>query len=79
MNSFVIFNMIIIMMAFVLMAFAVFTIGFLFGYKIEDRKIFNKREETVGMKNEESEQERKAKKEWKKFLEYDGSSPTGVE
>lgn len=79
MESFVVINMIVILTAFVLIGFAVFAIGFLIGYVIENHKTVKRREETLNNKNEESEQEKKAKKEWKKFLEYDGSAPQGVE
>ena len=77
MDNFIVLNMIIfIAIAFLLMAFAVFTIGFLIGYRMEDKKIL-KRKEADNNRCEESEKERNAKKEWKKFLEYDGSAPEG--
>lgn len=59
-----------------LMAFAVFSIGFLIGYKSEDNRIL-KRKQLAEIK--ESDKEKKAKKDWKKFLEYDGSVPIGHE
>ena len=58
--------------AFVLMAFAVFAIGFLIGYKKEDKKIWLKERQN---EIKESDKEKKAKKDWKNFLNYDGSSP----
>ena len=59
-----------------LTAFAVFSIGFLIGYKSEDNRIL-KRKQLAEIK--ESDKEKKAKKDWKKFLEYDGSVPIGHE
>lgn len=67
--------MILVVITFMLMAFAVFAIGFLIGYKREDKKIwFNKRQNEI-QETEESDKEKKAKQEWKNFLKYDGSSP----
>ena len=66
---------IFIVFAFVLMAFAVFAIGFLFGYKSEDNRIFKKNKRLEYSEMQENDKEIKAKKEWKKFLEYDGSAP----
>lgn len=65
---------IVCFLTFVLSIFSLFAIGFLIGYKAEDlrekRKIqFNNKQ------SEESIEEKKAKKEWKSFLEYDGSAP----
>lgn len=80
MDNFIIFNMIFfVIVAYVLMAFAVFAIGFLMGYKSEDRKILKRKQQIQDNKIQESDKEKRAKKEWKKFLEYDGSTPTGVE
>lgn len=60
--------------AFALMAFGAFAVGFFIGYKREDKKALRrKRESEIDIKRE-SEEERKSKKEWKKFLEYDGST-----
>ncbi len=67
---------IFIVLIFMLMAFAVFSIGFLIGYKSEDNRIL-KRKQLAEIK--ESDKEKKAKKDWKKFLEYDGSVPIGHE
>ena len=67
---------IFIVLIFMLMAFAVFSIGFLIGYKSEDNRIL-KRKQMAEIK--ESDKEKKAKKDWKKFLEYDGSVPIGHE
>ena len=67
---------IFIVLIFMLMAFAVFSIGFLIGYKSEDNRML-KRKQLAEIK--ESDKEKKAKKDWKKFLEYDGSVPIGHE
>lgn len=80
MDNFVVLNMIfLIAIAFMLMAFAVFAMGFLIGYKMEDKRSSKRKQGADNNKYEESDQEKKAKKEWKKFLEYDGSAPDGVE
>ncbi len=64
------------LIGFVLMAFAAFMIGFLFGYKKES-KIFLKRKVQQKEQLNNTEMEKKIKKEWKNFLEYDGSVPYG--
>lgn len=71
----VVYTMLFMGMAFVLMTFALFVIGFLLGYKKEDRKILEKKHQDKNNEALESDREKKAKKEWKKFLEYDGSAP----
>lgn len=76
MNNSVIYMTILIIIIFMLMAFAVFAIGFLVGYKSEENRIY-KRKQQADIR--ESDKEKKAKKEWKRFLEYDGSAPNGVE
>ncbi len=60
---------------FAFMVFGLFAIGFLFGYKIEEK--FSKKRTQRNLKNmaDESKEEKNAKKEWKKFLAYDGSFP----
>ena len=75
MNNLVIVTAIFSVLSFLLVLFAIFAIGFLIGYKSEDAKI--KRENiNVGFREpQESEKEKKVKKEWRKFLEYDGSTP----
>lgn len=79
MDNFVVLNMmILITITFILMAVAFFAIGYFIGYKCEDRKLL-KRKQGEDDKYEESDQEKKAKKEWKKFLEYDGSAPDGID
>lgn len=56
-----------------LMAFAIFTIGFLIGYKREEKKIIStKKQEEFGI--QETEEEKKIRREWKNFLKYDGSA-----
>ena len=70
---------IFIVLFFLLMAFAVFAIGFLIGYKHEDSKILKKSVQTEIKDIKESDQEKKSKKDWKRFLEYDGSVPVGRE
>lgn len=51
---------------------AVFTIGFFVGYKNEERKICKSKRADYDF-SEETEQEKKAKREWNNFLKYDGS------
>lgn len=58
-----------------LIGFSIFSIGFLFGYKKEDRKFLNKIKYDSFKNIQQTDKEKKAKKEWKKFLEYDGSVP----
>lgn len=80
METFVVVNiMVYLIVAFALMAFGVFVIGFLIGYKREDKRLSNTKHQKKIIEEKESEKERKAKKEWKKFLEYDGSTPHSVE
>ncbi len=79
METFVVLNIFVyLIVAFALMALGVFVIGFLIGYKSEDKKILKRKQQKGITEAQESEKEKKAKKEWKKFLEYDGSTPTGV-
>ena len=66
-----------VIMALVLMTFAVFAIGFLFGYKSEDKKLSKRKEPNENSTTQESDKEKRAKKDWKNFLEYDGSAPDG--
>lgn len=61
--------------ALVLMTFAVFMIGFLIGYKREDKCIKTKKYNIENKNLNEDIKEEKAKKDWKRFLEYDGSMP----
>ncbi len=70
---------IFIALIFLLMAFAVFVIGFLIGYKSEDNRILKRKQLAEIKEIKESDKEKKAKKDWKKFLEYDGSVPMGHE
>lgn len=80
MNNYIMFYTIIqIMLTFVLIGFAVFMIGFLIGYKNEDKKFLKKKNLSETTEIIESDKEKKAKKEWKKFLEYDGSAPTALD
>ncbi len=80
METFIVLNILIyLIVAFALMAFGVFVIGFLVGYKSEDKRILKRKKQKEITEVQESEKERKTKKEWKKFLEYDGSTPNGVE
>ena len=55
-----------------LAVFALFAIGFLLGYKLEDRRLSKGKAKITC---EDSEEEKKLKKEWKNFLEYDGTTP----
>ena len=78
MNNFVVIYMTLLsVMAVCLMAFAVFAIGFLIGYKTEEKKIAKRKMQHETKELQENENEKKAKKEWKKFLEYDGSVHEG--
>lgn len=70
----IVYTMIFICVAFLLMTFAFFVIGFLVGYKNEEKRIKEKQRDNR-CEITESDKEKKAKKEWKKFLEYDGSAP----
>ncbi len=58
----------------IIMAIAIFCIGFFIGFKREDDKIVQDNKTKKDISLQESEDEQKAKKEWKKFLNYDGSS-----
>ena len=49
--------------------------GFFIGHKYEDRKIKLKKDNIDTKEIVESDKEKKEKKEWRKFLEYDGSTP----
>lgn len=75
----IVYMTIFIGVAFTLMAFAVFAIGFLLGYKNEDKRVLQKNQQAGVKEIQESDKEKKAKKEWKKFLEYDGTTPNGAE
>lgn len=80
METFIVLNIVFyLFFAFVLMGLGVFAVGFFIGYKSEDKKILKKKQQKEMIKTYESEKEIKAKKEWKKFLEYDGSAPSGAE
>lgn len=61
-------------LAFILMSIAIFVIGFFVGYRSEDKKIFKRVKQEKVIETHESDEEKKAKKDWKKFLEYDGST-----
>ena len=78
METFVVLNVVIyLIVAFLLMTFGVFVIGFLVGYKREDKRLMKQEHQKQTVEITESDREKQAKKEWKKFLEYDGSAPTG--
>ncbi|MBR6502282.1 MAG: hypothetical protein IKT42_02460 [Clostridia bacterium] len=72
MNNLVVITALFSVLIFLLALFSIFAIGFLVGFKIEDKKL---RREKSSPDLKESEKEKKAKKEWRKFLEYDGSAP----
>ncbi len=55
-----------------LMAFAVFCIGFFAGYRREEHKIVKRK--NIHYVDTTKQTEEKAEKEWKKFLNYDGSA-----
>ncbi len=74
MNTVVICAIICTFLAFLLLVFALFAIGFLIGYLFEEKRI-SKKTYTVD-EISESDEEKKAKREWKNFLKYDGSAPT---
>lgn len=63
-------------LAFALMIFGLFAIGFLIGYKIENLRVKKRIQHNVKKITDESREEKKAKKEWRKFLAYDGSVPS---
>lgn len=75
MNTVVICAIICAFLALLLLIFALFAIGFLIGYRFEEKRIFKKT--YIGDEIPESDEEKKAKREWKNFLKYDGSAPTG--
>ena len=77
MNTVVICAIMCAFLALLLLFFALFAIGFLIGYGFEEKRI-SKKTYTVD-EITESEEEIKAKREWKNFLKYDGSAPTGSE
>lgn len=64
-----------ILSALLLIIFALFAIGFLMGYKHEEKRISNKSYADYENNIFESEKEKKSKEEWKNFLKYDGSAP----
>ena len=78
-NLIIMLTLVVITIVFLLMAFAIFAIGFLIGYKREDNLILKRKQRAEMNEMSESEQEKKIKKEWKRFLEYDGTTPSGVE
>ncbi len=75
MNNSIIFMAIVIIINFMLIAIAVFGIGFFVGYKLEDKKIKQRKQIIESKEIQESDKEKKAKKDSTKFLEYDGSAP----
>ncbi len=78
-NLITIYMTIFLVLIFMLMAFAVFAIGFLIGYKSEDNRILKRNQQTKIKEKQENDRENKSQKEWKRFLEYDGSVPVGRE
>lgn len=78
-NLITIYMTIFIVLIFLMIAFAVFAIGFLIGYKSEDNRILKRNQQLEIKEIKESEREKKSKKDWKRFLEYDGSVPVGRE
>ena len=77
-NYMVICIAIITMIAVGFMVIGVFAIGFFIGYKNEEAKIIKANRQNALKNIKESDMEQKAKKEWKKFLEYDGSVPERI-
>lgn len=75
MSNIVIICMVIsVFFSFLLIAFAVFAIGFLIGYKHEEKRILKKSQQKSDNEIHESEEEKKAKRDWKNFLKYDGGA-----
>ncbi len=62
--------MVLLLVIFIFMS--VFAIGFFTGYKNEERKICKSKRTDFDF-SEETEQEKKKKREWNNFLKYDGS------
>ena len=60
------------LLVFALLIFSLFVIGFLIGYYFEEKKFSKRGKEKVSIA--ESEEDKKAKREWKKFISYDGST-----
>ena len=71
-NIMIVYTAVFMIFAFIFIAFGVFSMGFLIGYKNEENKSFIKKQDKIAI---ETDKEKKAKKDWKKFLEYDGSMP----
>lgn len=71
-NIMIVYTAVFMIFAFIFIAFGVFSMGFLIGYKNEENKSFRKKQDKIAI---ETDKEKKAKKDWKKFLEYDGSMP----
>ncbi len=60
------------LMVFALLIFSLFAIGFLIGYYFEEKRFSKRKNEKNSFV--ESEEDKKAKREWKKFISYDGST-----
>lgn len=61
-----------------LIVFSLFAIGFFIGFYFEEKRVIKKTHIKEEKENYESEEEKKSKREWKKFLNYDGSAPYGA-
>ncbi len=60
-----------------LLSLSVFVIGFFIGYTRENKRLYKKATQGENEQNAiQKAKEEKAKREWKKFLSYDGSSNT---
>ncbi len=57
-----------------LLALVVFAMGYFIGYKYEEKKIQQRTAQKNDAEIKESEDEKKAKREWKNFLKYDGGT-----
>lgn len=72
-NLIIMYMTVFIALIFALAAFSAFAIGFMLGYKQEDRRLAKRTRQFKTGETEESDKEKKAKKDWKNFLEYDGT------
>lgn len=78
-NTIIICTFFCVLLALLLLIFSLFAIGFLIGYRCEEKKIFKRLHKCDENSSYKCDEDTKAKKDWKKFLSYDGSTPNGCE
>lgn len=54
--------------------FAIFCVGFFIGFKREDYKLIRKNQNRPNVVLQNEKEKKNSKKEWERFLSYDGSS-----